>query len=111
MASTAPRPLDQLVMWVFESAWAAYQRRSRVKLAQLAKATRRGRKAQRRAERKLAREARAKQRIKRPQPVPPAVKAQAAQLAIAQKAMEMRRRARQEMRIQRHRQLAYQRAS
>ena len=113
MASTAPRPLDRLVMWVFESAWAAYQRRSRVKRAQLAKAARRGRKAQRRAERKMAREARAKQRVKKPQPVPhpPAVKAQAAQLAIAQKAMEMRRKARREMRTQPYRQLAYQRAS
>jgi hypothetical protein len=54
MASTAPRPLDRLVMWFFKSAWAAYQRRSRVKRAQLAKAARRGRKAQRRAERKMA---------------------------------------------------------
>jgi hypothetical protein len=113
MASTAPRLLDRLVMWVLKSAWAAYRRRSQVKRAQLAKAARRGRKAQRRAERKMAREARAKQRVKKPQPVPhpPAVKAQAAQLAIAQKAMEMRRKARREMRTQPYRQLAYQRAS
>ena len=113
MASTAPRLLDRLVMWVLKSAWAAYRRRSQVKRPQLAKAARRGRKAQRRAERKMAREARAKQRVKKPQPVPhpPAVKAQAAQLAIAQKAMEMRRKARREMRMQPYRQLAYQRAS
>jgi hypothetical protein len=108
MASTAPRPLDRLVIWVFESAWAAYRRRCQVKRAQLAKAARRARKAQRRAERKMARQARAKQKLKKTRPVsqPPAVKAQAAQLAIAQKAIEMRRKARQKMRMQPYRQQA-----
>jgi hypothetical protein len=108
MASTAPRPLDRLLIWVFESAWAAYRRRCQVKRAQLVKAARRARKAQRRAERKMARQARAKQKVKKPRPAsqPPAVKAQAAQLAIAQKAIEMHRKARQKTRMQPYRQQA-----
>jgi hypothetical protein len=109
MVSNTPRPLDRLITWAF----AAYRRRRQVKRAQLAKAARRARKAQRRAERRKAREARAKMQARKPQPnpQPPAVRAQAAQLVIAQKALEMRRKTRQEMQAQSYRQQAYQRAS
>jgi hypothetical protein len=113
MAPTASRPLDRLVMWVFGSACAAYQRRRQAKRTQLAKAARKARKAQRRAERKMAREAQAKQQVRKPQPIPqsPVVRAEAAQLVIAQRAMEMRRKARHEKRLPLYRQQAHQRAS
>jgi len=100
MVSTAPRPLDRLAMWVLGSAWAAYQQRRQLKRSLKAKAVRKARKEQRRAKRKLARALRAKQEVRKstPSPQPSAVRGQAAQLVLAQKAIATLRRNRQAMR-------------